>query len=71
MCVPTLRTRWGEALTRTKETWVTQEKNLEILVDAFNTCRHVILAFSVNKSVAFQGYVSSVSHYLLKQTSQP
>ncbi|KAA6415198.1 MAG: YTH-domain-containing protein [Lasallia pustulata] len=39
-------------------TWATQEHNLEKLTEAFNTCRNVILVFSVNKSAAFQGYVS-------------
>lgn len=38
--------------------WATQEKNERILTEAYNTSRHVILLFSVNKSTAFQGYVS-------------
>ena len=38
--------------------WATQEKNEQLLTDAFRTSRHVVLLFSVNKSVAFQGYVS-------------
>ena len=38
--------------------WATQEKNEQILTQAFKTSRHVILLFSVNKSIAFQGYVS-------------
>lgn len=38
--------------------WATQEKNEQMLTDAFKTCRHVVLLFSVNKSMAFQGYVS-------------
>lgn len=37
-------------------TWATQEKNADILTEAFNNSRHVILVFSVNKSMAFQGY---------------
>ena len=37
-------------------TWATQEKNAELLTEAFNNSRHVILFFSVNKSTAFQGY---------------
>ncbi|KAL9095744.1 MAG: hypothetical protein Q9165_002176 [Trypethelium subeluteriae] len=37
-------------------TWATQEKNSSLLEEAFNHSRHVILFFSVNKSVAFQGY---------------
>ncbi|KAL8729409.1 MAG: hypothetical protein Q9181_005019 [Wetmoreana brouardii] len=36
--------------------WATQSKNLDTLTEAFNTCRNVILAFSVNNSRAFQGY---------------
>jgi predicted RNA binding protein with dsRBD fold (UPF0201 family) len=61
------------SLTRPKETWVTQEKNLDILVDAFKTCRNVILAFSVNKSVAFQGYVSfhPSQHSLITSSQKP
>lgn len=46
--------------------WATQEKNERLLTDAFHTSRHVILLFSVNRSMAFQGYVrlpsSSPSH---------
>lgn len=38
--------------------WATQAKNEETLTEAFRTSRHVILLFSVNKSIAFQGYVS-------------
>ena len=45
-------------LTRAKDIWVTQAKNAKMLQQAFETCRHVILVFSVNKSMAFQGYVS-------------
>lgn len=37
--------------------WATQEKNQGLLTEAFHTSRHVILLFSVNKSMAFQGYV--------------
>lgn len=37
--------------------WATQEKNQELLTEAFHTSRHVILLFSVNRSMAFQGYV--------------
>ena len=37
--------------------WATQVKNEKLLTEAFRTSRHVILLFSVNKSVAFQGYV--------------
>lgn len=36
--------------------WATQSKNLNILTEAFNSCRNVILVFSVNGSRAFQGY---------------
>lgn len=39
--------------------WATQEKNAALLAEAFQTSRHVVLLFSVNKSVAFQGYVSA------------
>lgn len=38
-------------------TWATQSHNVETFVEAFKTCRNVILVFSVNKSMAFQGYV--------------
>ncbi|EEP80226.1 predicted protein [Uncinocarpus reesii 1704] len=41
---------------QTEGAWVTQRKNVEKLTDAFNSCRHVILFFSVNQSKAFQGY---------------
>ncbi|EON69044.1 hypothetical protein W97_08357 [Coniosporium apollinis CBS 100218] len=37
-------------------TWATQPHNVETFVEAFKTCRNVILVFSVNKSMAFQGY---------------
>jgi hypothetical protein len=37
--------------------WATQEKNQGLLTEAFHTSRHVILLFSVNRSMAFQGYV--------------
>ena len=36
--------------------WATQEKNGDLFTEAFNNSRHVILFFSVNKSMAFQGY---------------
>jgi hypothetical protein len=39
-------------------TWATQVQNEELLIDAFKSSRNVILCFSVNKSMAFQGYVS-------------
>ncbi|KAG9525264.1 hypothetical protein KCV07_g1365, partial [Aureobasidium melanogenum] len=35
--------------------WATQEKNTRLFTDAFHTCRSVLLLFSVNKSMAFQG----------------
>ena len=38
--------------------WATQEKNEQLLTEAYKHSRHVILLFSVNKSTAFQGYVS-------------
>ena len=41
--------------------WATQEKNEQLLTHAFNTSRHVILLFSVNKSMAFQGYALMTS----------
>lgn len=37
--------------------WATQEKNEKVLTEAFRSSRHVVLLFSVNKSMAFQGYV--------------
>ncbi|KAF2460655.1 YT521-B-like domain-containing protein [Lineolata rhizophorae] len=36
--------------------WATQPHNGDIFGDAFRNCRDVILVFSVNKSMAFQGY---------------
>ena len=41
--------------------WATQENNQGLLTEAFHTSRHVILLFSVNRSMAFQGYVRSVT----------
>ncbi|KAF2215443.1 hypothetical protein CERZMDRAFT_82450 [Cercospora zeae-maydis SCOH1-5] len=41
--------------------WATQQKNEETLTDAFKTARRVILLFSVNKSMAFQGYALMTS----------
>lgn len=41
-----------------EQLWATQEKNEGLLAEAYKTSRHVILLFSVNKSMAFQGYVS-------------
>ncbi|KEQ79266.1 hypothetical protein M438DRAFT_284063 [Aureobasidium pullulans EXF-150] len=35
--------------------WATQEKNTEMFAEAFHSCRSVVLLFSVNKSMAFQG----------------
>ncbi|EER23559.1 YT521-B-like family protein [Coccidioides posadasii C735 delta SOWgp] len=37
-------------------TWSTQVKNIDKLVDAYNSARHVVLFFSVNHSKAFQGF---------------
>jgi hypothetical protein len=39
--------------------WSTQVDNEAIFTEAYDTARHVILLFSVNKSTAFQGYVCS------------
>lgn len=36
--------------------WATQQHNTELLTTAFQNSRYVILLFSVNKSMAFQGY---------------
>ncbi|TVY85510.1 Zinc finger CCCH domain-containing protein [Lachnellula suecica] len=36
--------------------WTTQLQNGTIFKEAFETCRNVILVFSINKSRAFQGY---------------
>ncbi|KAI9846255.1 MAG: hypothetical protein M1837_004244 [Sclerophora amabilis] len=36
--------------------WMTQERNADIFSEAFQNCRNVIFIFSVNKSMAFQGY---------------
>lgn len=41
--------------------WATQEKNEALLTEAFQNSRHVILLFSVNKSMAFQGYALMTS----------
>jgi hypothetical protein len=38
------------------ELWTTQVQNGELFKEAFNTCKNVILVFSINKSKAFQGY---------------
>ncbi|KAJ8064473.1 hypothetical protein OCU04_006808 [Sclerotinia nivalis] len=38
--------------------WTTQAQNGPIFKEAFETCKNVILVFSINKSRAFQGYVS-------------
>lgn len=43
--------------------WATQEKNEQMLTEAFHNSRHVILLYSVNKSMAFQGYVSLPSRH--------
>lgn len=45
-------------------TWATQLQNEELFRDAFNTARNVMLVFSVNKSMAFQGYVSATIVFL-------
>lgn len=37
--------------------WSTQEKNEQLLADAYRASRAVVLCFSVNNSKAFQGYV--------------
>lgn len=44
--------------------WATQEKNTELFEEAFRNSRHVVLLFSVNKSMAFQGAVSHSSPLL-------
>lgn len=41
--------------------WATQEKNEQLLAEAYKTSRHVLLLFSVNKSMAFQGYALMTS----------
>lgn len=41
--------------------WATQTKNSDLFADAFRSARHVILLFSVNKSMAFQGYALMTS----------
>ncbi|KAL8911569.1 MAG: hypothetical protein Q9171_003283 [Xanthocarpia ochracea] len=41
--------------------WATQPKNLNVLTEAFNKCRNVVLVFSVNNSRAFQGYARMLS----------
>lgn len=44
------------AMAQSQGTWVTQLKNEDLLVDAFQKNRHVIFFFSANHSKAFQGY---------------
>ncbi|KAI9753885.1 MAG: hypothetical protein M4579_004961 [Chaenotheca gracillima] len=62
--------------------WMTQERNAEIFSEAFQNCRNVIFIFSVNKSMAFQGYarmesapgtapIPSWAHDLLWKSSEP
>ena len=52
--------------------WATQEKNQSLLTEAFHTSRHVILLFSVNRSMAFQGYVSDyISSHRLAPANSP
>ena len=54
---------WTAANVRSAEQeniWATQSQNEAKLANAFKDSRHVILLFSVNKSVAFQGYVSII-----------
>ncbi|KAF8866804.1 YTH-domain-containing protein [Acephala macrosclerotiorum] len=36
--------------------WTTQVQNGDVFKEAFETCKNVILVFSINKSRAFQGY---------------
>jgi len=50
--------------------WTTQVQNGSIFKEAFETCKNVILVFSINKSRAFQGYVSNpmLSQSLSKDT---
>lgn len=45
---------------------MTQAHNKDILVDAFNTTRNVVLFFSINKSKAFQGVVSYTCNRMLR-----
>jgi hypothetical protein len=52
--------------------WATQEKNQALLTEAYHTSRHVILLFSVNRSMAFQGCVSlHFSRFVLNAQTQP
>jgi hypothetical protein len=44
--------------------WATQEKNTRLFTEAFHSCRSVVLLFSVNKSMAFQGAVSNLPFLL-------
>jgi len=41
--------------------WTTQTQNGDMLTEAFERCRHVILFFSINKSRGFQGYCRMAS----------
>lgn len=51
--------------------WATQEKNEAVLREAYETSNAVILLFSVNKSMAFQGYVSDSGTLLPPLTPSP
>jgi len=62
------------ALLNLQSIWTTQVQNGSVFKEAFETCKNVILVFSINKSRAFQGYVgpsppSSDAVLLLKLTS--
>jgi YTH domain-containing protein 1 len=46
------------ALLKSQSIWTTQVQNGSVFTEAFETCKNVILVFSINKSRAFQGYVS-------------
>lgn len=52
-------------LSQAEGLWATQEKNEALLREAFETSRHVLLLFSVNQSMAFQGYVGRITFSLM------
>lgn len=58
-------------LTTIQGLWTTQVQNGEILTEAYAKCKNVILFFSINKSRAFQGYVSHLPAHPRPHPSHP
>jgi hypothetical protein len=59
VCNPQATSSNDIRLTLEQGIWTTQLQNAEVFANAFAHCKNVILFFSVNKSKAFQGYVSA------------